>query len=439
MAIRFGGAHSTTVKMALIGLVILVLLVPLTMLEGMVRERAGMREQAFQKVASGWGGSLTIGGPVITVPTEHRVLEGAVTKVYREDLFMLPERVSIKAALKQEPEPRYVGIYNVPVYMVTLQLSGAFELQGARDDMEARYAGHTFHWQQARLRIPLSDARSLRQLGRARLDDRDLSFSPTGRGPYSGIDTAISLDATPRAFDIELKMAGSREVSFLPLGATTDVQLSADWPDPSFQGAFLPADRTVGAGGFRASWQVLQLNRSFGQHWLQSEVDVNELAQSSFGVGLYQAVDVYQRSERAMKYALLFIALTFMTFFAWEHMAKTRLHPLQYLLVGLALSIFYLLLIALSEHVPFAAAYWSAAVALVLLVGVYLAGAMRNRLHGSVAALVVAGVYAVLYTLVLSESYSLLIGAVILFTALGAVMLVTRHVDWYGAESTEEC
>lgn len=439
MAMRFGGNTSTTVKMALIGLVIVVLLVPLTMLRGMVEERAGMRDQAFQKVAAGWGGSLTIGGPVITVPTEHRVLEGSITKVYREDLFILPERLSIKAALEQEPEPRYIGIYKVPVYMVALQLSGAFEPQGAQADMLARYPGRTFHWQQARLRIPLSDARSLRQLGKAQIDQRELVFSPTGRGPYSGIDTAITFeDGASQAFEIELKMAGSREVSFLPLAATTDVQLAADWPDPSFQGSFLPADRTIGPGGFDASWQVLQLNRSFGQRWLESEVDVQELLQSGFGVGLYQAVDVYQRSERAMKYALLFIALTFMTFFAWEHMTKTRLHPLQYLLVGLALSIFYLLLIALSEHISFVAAYWSAASALVALVGAYLMGAMRNRLHGSVAAVVVAGIYAVLYALVLSESYSLLIGAIVLFAALGTVMLVTRHVDWYGAERAAE-
>jgi inner membrane protein len=167
-------------------------------------------------------------------------------------------------------------------------------------------------------------------------------------------------------------------------------------------------------------------------------VDSNELLASAFGVGLYQAVDVYQRSERAMKYALLFIALTFMTFFAWEHMAKTRLHPLQYLLVGLALSIFYLLLIALSEHIAFAAAYWSAAAALIVLVGLYLAGAMRNRLHGGVAAALITSVYGVLYALVLSESYSLLIGAIVLFAALGTVMLVTRHVDWYGGEEASD-
>jgi inner membrane protein len=153
--------------------------------------------------------------------------------------------------------------------------------------------------------------------------------------------------------------------------------------------------------------------------------------ESSFGVGLYQAVDIYQRGERAVKYALLFIALTFLTFFAWEQVTRNPLHPLQYLLIGFALSLFYLLLIALSEHISFAVAYVTAAAALVLLIGVYIAGALRSSRRGSVAGIAMSGVYALLYALVLSEDYALLLGAIVLFVALAAVMLVTRRIDWY--------
>jgi inner membrane protein len=164
-----------------------------------------------------------------------------------------------------------------------------------------------------------------------------------------------------------------------------------------------------------------------------SELDVNEatLTDSSFGVSLYQAVDVYQRVERAVKYALLFIALTFLTFFAWEQITRNPMHPLQYLLIGLALSIFYLLLIALSEHISFAAAYLTAAVALVVLIGVYIAGALRSSIRGGVAGIAMSGVYALLYALILSEDYALLLGAIVLFVALAAVMFVTRRIDWY--------
>jgi inner membrane protein len=220
-------------------------------------------------------------------------------------------------------------------------------------------------------------------------------------------------------------------LSVLPLGSTTTAALKSGWPHPSFQGAFLPASRSISADGFEARWQVLELNRSYRQAWLEGEVNEATLAESAFGVGLFQAVDIYQRGERAIKYALLFIALTFLTFLAWEHIARVRLHPLQYLLVGLALSMFYLLLIALSEHVAFALAYLIAAVALVMLIGVYVAGALKGRARGAAASAVMTVVYGLLYVLVLSEDYALLLGAIILFSALAAVMLATRKLDWY--------
>jgi inner membrane protein len=374
---------------------------------------------------------------MLVVPTERTAMDGGISKVYRENLFILPTRLDVSADLKQEAQPRYVGIYQVPVYVASLKLTGTFDFDADLPDIQARYAGLTYRWEQARLRVPLSQVRSLRELGNARFGTMHLAFAPVGHGAYAGMDAAIQLgEALPRSplsFDIELKMAGSRELSVLPLGGTTTVQLRSDWPDPSFQGAFFPATRSITSHGFDATWQVLQLNRSFSQSWMESEGDPEALAASAFGVGLYQAVDIYQRSERAMKYALLFIALTFLTFFAWEHLTRVRLHPLQYLLVGLALSIFYLLLIALSEQISFAAAYWSAAIALVTLIGTYLAGALRKRQRGVVAAIAMIGVYAVLYALVLSENYALLMGSIVLFAALAVVMFVTRNVDWYAS------
>ncbi len=223
----------------------------------------------------------------------------------------------------------------------------------------------------------------------------------------------------------------------LPLGSVTTVSLSSDWPHPSFQGAFLPVERNITDQGFQARWQVLELNRSYGQLWQEGEVSEGALAQSAFGVSLFQPVDIYQRGERAVKYAVLFIALTFLTFFAWEQVTRNRLHPLQYLLVGLALSMFYLLLIALSEHIAFAMAYVVAAAALVLLIGLYLAGALHSSRRGVIAGGAMTMVYGLLYMLVLSEDYSLLLGSIILFVALAAVMLATRRIDWYQLKPAE--
>jgi inner membrane protein len=277
--------------------------------------------------------------------------------------------------------------------------------------------------------------RSLREVTQATFAGRTLELGPGGPAVYRGIETAVDLTAAlegaSSAFEFHTKVAGSRDLSMLPLGSTTSLQLHSNWPHPSFHGAFLPAEHTITAAGFDARWQVLELNRSYRQVWSEFEVSEAALMESSFGVGLYQAVDVYQRGERAVKYALLFIALTFLTFFAWEQVTRNPLHPLQYLLIGFALSIFYLLLIALSEHIAFPAAYVTAAAALVLLIGVYIAGALRSWQRGGVAGVAMSGVYALLYALVLSEDYALLLGAIVLFVALAAVMLVTRRIDWY--------
>jgi inner membrane protein len=209
------------------------------------------------------------------------------------------------------------------------------------------------------------------------------------------------------------------------------VTLSSDWPHPSFQGSFLPVEHAIRPDGFDARWQVLELNRSYRQAWLDGEVTDAMLMESAIGIGLYQAVDVYQRAERAIKYALLFIALTFLTFFAWEQLSGLRLHPLQYLLVGLALSTFYVLLIALSEHMQFALAYVGAVAALVLLMAAYISGALRSSRRGLAVASAMSVVYGLLYALILSEDYALLMGAITLFAALAAVMIATRKIDWY--------
>jgi inner membrane protein len=348
-------------------------------------------------------------------------------------VYLLPARLNADLTVKLEPQPRYVGIYAVPVYLSTLRMQGEFDftpLQPLVAQSEVTYL-----WSQSRLRLPLTTVRSLREIKQASFAGQAVKLGPAMPGLYPGIETRVDLSelhkAASAAFDFGTVMAGSRAVSILPLGSVTTVSLESDWPHPSFQGSFLPVERTIGAQGFQARWQVLELNRAYGQAWQEGEVSEAVLAHSAFGVSLFQPVDIYQRGERAVKYAVLFIALTFLTFFAWEQVTRNRLHPLQYLLVGLALSMFYLLLIALSEHIAFAIAYVVAATALVLLIGLYLAGALHSAQRGVIAGAAMSLVYGLLYMLVLSEDYSLLLGSIILFVALAAVMLATRSIDWY--------
>lgn len=433
---RFGESGSITVKALMIGAIGLLLIIPLTMLRGLVSERSALREQAYARVAEGWGGNLVVGGPMLIVPAEETIIEKDTTRVVRSDIYILPSRLDVDTGLALEKEPRYVGIYAVPVYLANVQLKGEFDLAALRPMFNR--AGVTYLWSQARLRLPLSQVRSLREVQQAVFANGSVKLGPAGPGVYRGVEATVDLtelikptQSAPVPFDFRAVLAGSRDLSVLPLGSTTTVKMRSDWPHPSFQGAFLPVDRNIDAQGFDARWQVLELNRPYRQVLWEQEVNEATLLESAFGVGLYQAVDAYQRGERAIKYALLFIALTFLTFFAWEQVTRMRLHPLQYLLVGLALSTFYLLLIALSEHFAFVVAYVTAATALVLLIGAYMGGALRNRARGFTVGTAMAAVYGLLYVLVLSEDYALLLGAIVLFAALAAVMLVTRKIDWY--------
>ena len=437
MAMRILG--SVTAKAVLIGVIVVLLLIPLAMLRSVVTERSGLREQAYQRVAEGWGGELTVGGPMLIVPTERTVLVDDKERIVRNDVYLLPARLSADMDVKLDPQPRYVGIYAVPVYLSTLRLQGEFDFTTLQPLLQD--SGITYLWAQSRLRVPLATVRSLREIKHANFAGKQVKLGPAGPGLYRGIEARVDLSQLHQTagatFDFGTVIAGSRAVSMLPLGSVTTVNLKSDWPHPSFQGSFLPVERTISDEGFQARWQVLELNRSFGQMWREGEVSEEALAQSAFGVSLFQPVDIYQRGERAVKYAVLFIALTFLTFFAWEQVTRNRLHPLQYLLVGLALSMFYLLLIALSEHIAFAIAYVVAAAALVLLIGSYLAGALYSAQRGVIAGGAMSLVYGLLYMLVLSEDYSLLLGSIILFVALAAVMLATRRIDWYQLKPAE--
>ena len=437
MAFTVGEPGSVTLKAVLVGVIVLLLIVPLAMLRGLVTERAALREQAYTRVAQGWGGSAVLGGPMLVVPTLRTVVEKIndkdVSRVIRSDLYLLPAKLDMTVDLNLQDEPRYVGIYAVPVYLADVQFKGQFEFAALQPLLDK--PGVTYLWHEGRLRLPVAEVRSLREVGLARFAGGDVKLGPAQPGIYRGIEARVDLTELAKsasaAFEFHAVTAGSRSLSLLPLGSTTTLQMHSNWPHPSFYGAFLPVERTITASGFDARYQVLELNRSYRQAFSEEEISEGILDESAFGVGLYQTVDVYQRVERAVKYALLFIALTFLTFFAWEQVTRNRLHPLQYLLIGLALSIFYLLLIALSEHISFVIAYVTAAVALVVLIGVYVAGALRSSMRGGVAAAAMSGVYALLYALVLSEDYALLLGAIVLFVALAAVMLVTRRIDWY--------
>lgn len=433
--------QSITFKVFGIGFLALLMLIPLTQVRGLIAERSGMRNQALDTIAQRWGAAQQVGGPLLAIPVRTRTLVNGSWSATNETMeILLADQLAYSGKL-QSPEIRHYGIYSAPVYTAELKISGRFLANDVRalvaharaasgDAMETTYA-----LEGAELRLPLADVRGIRRISPLRIDEKEYAFGPGARTEaLQGVALPLDLshwaaDET-HAFELELTLAGTASLQFLPLARRTEASLGAAWPNPGFIGAFLPAEHKVDAQGFDARWQVLDLNRSFGQHWQESDSHRVYPAVAAFGVNLYQPADVYQRNERAGKYGVLFIALTFIAFFLFEVLKKLRVHPVQYLLVGLALTTFYIVLLALSEQVGFAFAYLAAAVAVVLMVGGYAAAVLRARRAGVLLGLSLSLVYALLYGLVVSEQYSLLMGAIALLAVVAVLMYLTRKVDW---------
>lgn len=439
---------STTVKLLMIGILILLLLIPLAMVGSLVRERAARRDEAAQEVASTWGQSQVLGGPVLIVPyLQHGKDEKGKAVTWVSSASFLPETLKVEGRIV--PERRSRGIFESVVYRADLRWTGAFE----RPSFEAwRIAPEDVIWVDAYLAVGVPDMRGIRSAMKLDWNGRELPLEPGGaeEGLWaSGLKVRLpglaqSQAGERYAFAFDLGVNGSQALQFLPLGKQTTVALKSDWPAPKFTGAFLPESRTVSGTGFSALWKLSYFGRSYPQQWRQDEAarlaPEASLQGSAFGVELFLPVDAYQKTERSMKYGVLFLLLTFLTFFLYEVFNPFSLHPLQYLLVGAALCLFYLLLLSISEHAPFATAYLVASAATVLLIGGYSAAILRGRLRALVMTGVLGLLYGYLYVLLQLEDYALLLGSVGLFTTLALVMYVTRKIDWSaprrGAEVT---
>jgi inner membrane protein len=432
-----GVLQSATAKVLGIGFLALLMLIPLVQVQGLIGERSEMRYHAISSIAQSWGREQNLGGPVLAIPKRTRVQNNNGWTTVSSTEIVLPDTLDIHGTLA--PEMRSYGIYSAPVYTAELKLSGSFL---GRDIKALAGTETTYLWDRADLLLPVSDVRGIRRVGALRFAGTEYTFGPSecGVGHLNAIAIPLDLsklDGETLPFALEMTLAGTQSLQLLPLARHTEAALSSPWPDPSFDGAFLPAERHISAQGFDARWQVLDLNRSFGQHWQQDAQRSQDLNSAAFGVNLYEPASVYQQNERAGKYGVLFIALTFVAFFLFEVLKKLRVHPVQYLLVGLALTTFYVVLLALSEQVGFAFAYLAAAASVVLLVSGYAAAVLRERRAGAMLGGVLALVYALLYGLVVSEQYSLLMGAIALLAVVGALMYLTRRVDWYAATAAK--
>ena len=429
---------SQMARLFLVGFLGLVLGVPIVMIDALVGERQQRRDEAVAEVSSKWGGTQTVAGPALVVPFTHRWIETSDGKsVARQDtqsLVFFPARLRVQGALTASELAR--GIFTIPVYKMALTLDGEFSDLRAAD---LGVAPADVAWDRAQLALGIAEVRAIQEQVSVDWNGTRVAFLP-GTGALadfpSGIHAPVAVNEATKTFTFSLPLAlnGSLAAYFVPAAADTSVEITSNFPHPNFQGNWLPTRREVTDRGFSSAWAVPFLGRNYPQTWIAGSPATREaIDKSRFGVELANPIDPYRMADRSVKYAVLFVWLTFSTIWLVEVLGGVRVHPIQYLMIGAGLCLFYLLELSLSEHIPFVAAYAVATAAIVAMVGGYSLAILHHAGRAAVVVTGVAGLYAYLYVLLTNEDYALLIGAIGLFVALAAIMLVTRRVNWYAA------
>lgn len=427
----FYDRNKTLIKGFLTGFLILLMLIPAALVSNLVDERQGRQQQVVEEVSSKWANEQTITGPVLVVPYKTYVMQDGKSVLHTASFYLLPETLSING--KVVPEERHRSLYTVMLYKSDLMLDGSFNYA---DVQKLNIAPENIMWNDARLMVGIGDARGLEDEVALQWDgvSKQMEAGTVNTRLFkTGLNTPIALDPqVNNKFNIHLKLKGSSRLFFTPVGKTTEVALQSAWQSPAFDGQYLPDKQaSISGTGFNAHWKVLQVSRSYPQCWV--DASDYEIEKSSFGVKLIQPADGYAKTQRSVKYAILFIALTFTVFFFIEILQRKQVHPLQYLLVGFALCIFYTLLLSISEYAGFNNAYIIATIATVGLIGSYVWGIFKNMKTAAGFTFALTALYSYIFILIQLEDYALIFGSIGLFVILAVIMYYSRKIDWYGS------
>jgi inner membrane protein len=431
-----------------VAILALILLIPLEMVETVVRERYFTYQSVVTDIAGAWSSDQLVSGPILVLPFTEKVEvrdefitsegEKKVTKRWescRRRAVILPDVLGLTGSLT--PETRHRGIYEVRVFTAELVVSGAFEkLREVVESLSSEKHLEEIEWSNAIISFGLSDPRGIVEVDGFEFNGQPAQPRPgttldaiVPRGFHVAVGEAISENLE---FRLPIVIRGSGSIRFLPLGETTQATLKSDWPHPSFIGDVLPATRVIDDSGFSADWTIPLLNRSYPQAWIAgTTVDVCEI---EAGVRLFEPVALYDLVTRAVKYGLLFIALTFLTLGLIEYVFDARISLVQFLLIGIALAIFFLILVALAEHMGFTTAYILASSTVVVINTLYCAAILPRRSISILVGGVLIAIYGILYTILKAEDYALLGGTLLLVVALAITMFFTRgiHADTRG-------
>ena len=436
-------------KIAMVVVLVLAILIPLAMIRGTIAERQQYRQQAVEDVTRSYAGEQGIAGPVLVVPyreqaeVEERDAQGVLRRQVRDvdgQWLFFPKTLALQG--KVAPSIRKRGLHQVRVYELQGTIDARFDVRlPAADPERPRTLGAPW------INVGIADVRGLVGAPGLRIGGREVAVlqgqqGRSGGGVHAELPGRV-VDGDRVAFPLQLRFAlrGTEALAIAPLADSNRIALASPWPHPQFNGDFLPRAHRIDGNGFHAEWDVSSLASSAQAQYREGGAAPTAQAQAAgsrvlpgidkVGLSLVEPVNLYSKVDRATKYGLLFVVLTFTGFFMFETIRQLPIHPIQYALVGLALAIFFLLLLSLSEHVAFGWAYVIAGVACIGLIGYYLGHVLRSRARGLGFAAMLGLLYAALYGLLVSEDNALVLGAGLLFAILAAIMLATRKVDWY--------
>ncbi|MGK7368691.1 MAG: cell envelope integrity protein CreD [Candidatus Halalkalibacterium sp. M3_1C_030] len=428
--------ESLGTRLVIIAFLTLVMLIPSFIVQDLIRERENRRDAVTAEISDKWGGEQSITGPLLSIPYKHYYNNDNKVEATIRYAHFLPENLSIDGSILTEE--RYRGIYEVIVYNGKIKISGNFSPLNLE---EFNIPVQDFLIEDAFVSVGISDMTGIKNFVNISWNGKEYPANPgieTSDVLESGISISpgilVEADKEYR-FNFELDLNGSSGILFAPVGKETIVKLSSVWPNPSFRGAYLPENREVSSSGFSSNWKVLHLNRNFPQQWLGAN---REVSASSFGVDFLLPVDEYRQTMRTAKYAIMFISLTFLTFFMFELLGNKIIHPVQYLLVGFGLLIFYTLLLSLSEYLLFNVAYLIASAAIISLITIYSYSIIADKLKSIVIFGVLVFLYSYLFILLQLQDYALLLGSIGLFMILSIVMFLTRNINWFEILSSQK-
>lgn len=433
--------QSTTAKMIMVGFLTLVLLIPLEFVKDLIRERSQRKQEVVNEVSNLWGSDVYIYGPILKVPYQSYEVSnitnpktGVTTvqkKIYIQNAYFFPEDLNAKTFAKKNTSLKR-GIYNNVVFTANMNIKGQFSKLNIE---KLNLKSEDLLWNQASIIVKTTNLKSIKSDLKMNANGKILSFeSKSDEDNFYGTLETDKFDYTQLVknqnidFNFTMQYNGSNSIKFVPIGKTTKVSIDSDWNSPSLEGAFAANDTTkiINNKGFHADWKVLDINRAFSQQHLEKLPSLNEF---SFGAKLIETVDEYQQNERASKYGFLVIGLTFLVFFLIQSFSKINIHIFQYTMIGLALIMFYTLLISITEHSSFTLAYIVAGTAVVVMIGLYSKSILNSKFSGFISASLLA-LYTFIYVIIQLESYALLVGSIGLFAILGAVMYFSRKIEW---------